>query len=300
MGSAEVFAELRPLLDSIAYRMLGSAAEAEDVVSEAYLRWSRVEEGQVESPKALLSAVVTRLCIDQLRSARVRRENYVGPWLPEPVLTGSEEAFEPSRKAELADTLSMGFLILLEALTPIERAVFLLREVFGYEYSEVAEIVGRTEANCRQIALRARKHLEARRPRFEASERARKEITERFLNACESGDLDGLLSLLSEDIVLWSDGGGKVQAARKPVVGPGNVARFVLGLMRKGKGTLRIEPAEINAQPGYLLLAESGVAGAVVLDVAGDGRPHISGIRIVVNPDKLGGLERDGGRSLAE
>ena len=292
MGYPEVFAELRPLLSSIAYRMLGSVAEAEDVVSEAYLRWSRVQDTEVQSPKAFLSAVVTRLCIDQLRSTRVKRETYVGPWLPEPVLTGSQGSFEPSERAELADTLSMGFLILLESLTPVERAVFLLREVFGYEYSEVAEIVGRSEANCRQIALRARKHVEARRPRFEASEHARRQITERFLRACESGDLQGLLSFLSDDIVLWSDGGGRAQAARRPIVGAHSVARFLLGLIKRWHGRLQIDPAEINGQPGYLLVDKEPI-GAVALDLGGDTEPRITGIRIVVNPDKLAGVARD-------
>lgn len=289
MNDAKIFAELRPLLFSIAYRMLGSITDAEDAVQEAFLRWSKAEE--VESPKAYLTSVVTRLCIDQLRSARARRESYVGPWLPDPVLTAEGPlASDAADRMELLDSLSMAFLVLLESLTPVERAVFLLREVFGYDYTEVAEIVGRTETNCRQIALRARKQIEARRPRFEASPRRRQELTASFLRASEAGDLEGLMSLLSDDIVLWSDGGGKVQAARKPIRGVSNVARVVIGLLRKGEGKLEVTPAEVNGQPGFVVSTVNERIGAVALDVADGDEPRVTGIRIVVNPDKLKGI----------
>jgi RNA polymerase sigma-70 factor (ECF subfamily) len=288
MNDPTVFSELRPLLFSIAYRMLGSVSDAEDMVQEAFLRWERVAAAEVESPKAYLSSVVTRLCIDHLRSARVARETYVGPWLPEPVLTGAAgEGHGVEERAELADSLSMAFLVLLESLTPVERAVFLLRETFGYSYDEIAGMVGRSAANCRQIAVRARKQIEARRPRFEASERGRDEITARFMDACTTGDLEGLVGLLADDIVLWSDGGGKVTAARKPIAGRDAVARFLLGLYKKWAGQFASRPAEVNGQPGFLLEAGGQRIGVLVLDVEGG---LIGAVRIVVNPDKLTGV----------
>jgi RNA polymerase sigma-70 factor (ECF subfamily) len=290
MGDAEVFAGLRPLLFSIAYRMLGSVTDAEDMVQEAFLRWDRVLDEEVASAKAYLSSVVTRLCIDHLRSARVAREAYVGPWLPDPILTASADpATGGEDRALLADSLSMAFLVLLESLTPVERAVFLLRETFGYDYAEIATMVGRSEANCRQIAVRARKQLEARRPRFAASPATRDEITGRFIHAAETGDMEALLDLLSDDIVLWSDGGGKVRAARNPVVGVANVARLLLGLVRRNPGLLAT-PAEINGQSGLLLTVDGTRIGALVLDITDDADGPITGIRIVVNPDKLAGI----------
>ena len=288
MNDPAVFSGLRPLLFSIAYRMLGSVSDAEDMVQEAFLRWERVSAGDVESPKAYLSSVVTRLCIDHLRSARVVRETYVGPWLPDPLLTGAAaETGVVEERAELADSLSMAFLVLLESLTPVERAVFLLRETFGYGYDEIAAMVGKSEANCRQIAVRARKQVEARRPRFEASSRGRDEITSRFMEACTTGDLGGLLGLLADDIVLWSDGGGKVRAARKPIDGRDDVARFLLGVTRKWGGALTATPAEVNGQAGLLLDVDGQRVGVIVLDITGS---VIQGIRIVVNPEKLTGI----------
>src|SRR6266536_2380391 len=231
----EVTAELRRHLFSIAYRMIGSATEAEDVVQEAYVRFLRDTEAgtRVESPKAYLSAVTTRLSIDLLRSARLRRESYVGPWLPEPVIT--DEGWESERDAETADSLSMGFLVLLESLTPVERAVFLLREVFDYGFDEIARIVGKTEDNCRQISVRARKHVHDAKPRFEAS-RARKEgLARRFFAAAMDGDLDGLLEMLSADAVAYGDGGGLAPASRRPVHGGKKVANLLLGAARIGR-----------------------------------------------------------------
>src|SRR3954471_334089 len=215
---AETYEALRPLLFSIAYRMVGSVAEAEDIVQEAFLRHHRAvqeEDVEVQTPKAYLSAITTRLAIDHLRSARVRRETYVGPWLPEPLLT--DPGPDPSEQAELADSLSLAFLVLLESLSPVERAVFLLREVFGYGYDEIARIVGKSEDNARQLAVRARRHIDERRPRFEADRRARQELAERFFAAARDGDVEGLEQLLAQDVVMYGDGGGKAPAAGRPL-----------------------------------------------------------------------------------
>ena len=291
----EGFEELRSYLFSLAYRMLGSAADAEDIVQEAYLRWDRTSD--VEHPKAFLSKVVTRLCIDHLKSARVRRETYVGPWLPEPLLTSAEP--DVADQIERADSLSMAFLVMLESLSPIERAIFLLRDVFGYPYPEVAEIVGKSESNCRQIAHRAKEHIEARRPRFSADEKQREELMTAFFNACAMGDLEGLTNLLSEDVVLWSDGGGKVRAARRPIYGPAKVARFVLGILAKASGDIAIQVAEVNGQPGFLVFAGDRPDTVGSLDI---GEGHIRGIRLVVNPDKLTkvGHDRDCPRDFTQ
>ena len=228
-------AELRPVAFAIAYRMLGSVSEAEDAVQEAFLRLHRArEEGErIESPRAYLATVVTRLCIDQLRSARVRRERYVGEWLPEP-LVGAEDA-DPARHVEMADSLSMAFLLLLERLSPEQRAAFLLREVFDYPYGDVARIVDTSEANARQLVSRARRQVEEGRPRYEPSQELRDELTRRFLAAIEEGDLAGLEDLLAEDVVLHGDGGGKVPALARPVAGRKRVARTLLAWARAGR-----------------------------------------------------------------
>jgi RNA polymerase sigma-70 factor, ECF subfamily len=284
--AAQDHQELRPLLLSIAYRMVGSMTEAEDLVQESYLRFHRsVTEGEViESPKAYLSAIVTRLAIDHLRSARVRREQYVGPWLPEPMLT--DESPDPAEQAETADSLSMAFLVLLESLSPVERAVFLLREVFGFGYDEIAGMVHKSEDNCRQIAARARRHVEARRPRFEASRRQRDELAKRFFAAIGEGDLDGLKELLATDVVVVGDGGGKAPAIRQPVHGKDRVARLFVEFAHWLRGVeVRIRPAEINGQPGAIASDKDGrIISVFSLDIA-DGR--VQTIRGIVNPDKL-------------
>ena len=285
--------ELRPLLFSIAYRMLGSATEAEDIVQEASLRFHQETAAgtAVESPKSYLSAVTTRLCIDHLRSARVRRESYVGTWLPEPLLTDEESDAE--RHAETADSLSMGFLVLLETLTPVERAVFLLREVFEYDYPEIASVVGKTGENCRQIALRARRQVQAGRPRFEASRAQREELARRFFAAAAEGDVDGLVGMLAADVVAYADGGGKATAFPRPVHGRERVARLLQGPAGSGRLTVEgrrlsvtgMRPAEINGQPGALFLdAEGAPLVAVSLDIA-DGQ--IQTLHAVTNPEKL-------------
>jgi RNA polymerase sigma factor (sigma-70 family) len=211
MTETDLHPELRPLLFSIAYRMIGSVSEAEDIVQEAFLRYHRAQPTDVESPKAYLSAVTTRLAIDHLRSARARREEYVGPWLPEPLLI-DEGAGDPSAHAELADSLSFAFLVLLERLSPVERAAFLLREVFAYPDDEIAEVIGKSEANTRQLVSRARRHADAERPRFEVDREAHEELTDRFIEATQNGDTEGLIELLAEDVYTYTDGGGKAQA----------------------------------------------------------------------------------------
>jgi RNA polymerase sigma-70 factor, ECF subfamily len=280
----ELYEELRPLLFSIAYRMLGSASEAEDAVQEAFLRFHRetAKGTTIDSPKAYLSAVTTRLCIDQLRSARVRRERYVGTWLPEPIVT--EEVEE---HAATADSLSMAFLVLLESLSPVERAVFLLREVFEYGYDEIASVVGKSEENCRQIAVRARRQVDAKRPRFETSRQRREELAQRFFHAVMDGDAQALVDLLAADVVAYADGGGAAQAFPKPVHGRERVSRLLMGAA--GRGGLQrfagVRFLEINGQPGALLLDEDGHAAvAITVDVADD---QVQGVRAVANPEKL-------------
>lgn len=279
----EDFDRHRALLFSIAYRMLGGVADAEDVVQEAFLRWQKASGTEVRSPGAYLSAVVTRLSIDHLRREKARRERYVGPWLPEPLV--GETAPDAAERAVLDETLSMAFLVLLESLTPVERAVFLLREVFDYEYAEVSRLVGKSEANCRQISRRARRSVAARRPRFDPSPEAEQSLLQSFLEACVSGDLGALLSLLSEDVTLWSDGGGKVTAARNPIHGSDRVARFLLGITREVPAGSAFRWLPVNGRPGLVgYLADGRPQGVVTFEVA-DG--SIQEIRLVVNPEKL-------------
>jgi RNA polymerase sigma-70 factor, ECF subfamily len=287
--AGRVHAELRPLLFSIAYRMLGSVAEAEDVVQEAFLRWHRALEGgtEVESAKSYLAAVTTRLAIDHLRAARTRRESYVGPWLPEPLV--AEKEADVAQHAEMADSLSMAFLLLLESLSPVERAVFLLREVFEYGYDEIAEIVGKSETNCRQIFARARRRIERATPRFEASARERDELARRFFAACEQGDMDGLLELLTADAVFVGDGGDKGQGIKEPVRGRERVARLLLGIFARGAHLgARVRLVEVNGQPGAIGEdAEGRLINVMDLDISSG---QVQAIRSVVNPDKLGHL----------
>ena len=284
MTRAEEFQELRPLLFAIAYRILGSVAEAEDAVQETWLRYQAFP-GQIRSAKAFLSAVVTRISIDVLRSARVRREEYVGPWFPEPLLTDPYE--DPERSAELADSVSMAALLLLERLSPLERAVFVLREVFGFGFAEIAPAVGRSEAACRQLAVRARRHMDAGRPRFEADRRERDELASRFFDALREGDVEGLRELLAADASMVGDGGGKAPQWARAISGAENVARVLASmlpsLIRMG---VEVDPHEVNGQPGAIFRYRDGkVLNTWTLDVL-DGR--IQTIRSVQNPDKLG------------
>ena len=278
--------ELRPVAFAIAYRMLGSVAEAEDVVQEALLRLHRALEGgeRIESPRAYVATIATRLAIDQLRSARVRRETYPGEWLPEPVVT--DPSGDPARQAEMADSLSMAFLVLLETLSPEQRAVLLLRDVFDYDYSEVARIVGKSEDNVRQLATRARRHVEERRPRYETSEEQRDELSRRFFAAAQEGDLGALETLLANDVVLHGDGGGKVPALARSLHGRSRVARTLMAWARQGaRAGATVRPAEVNGQPGALMLdADGGLISVMALGIAGGEVREVSSI---VNPDKL-------------
>ena len=284
MTRGEEFEELRPLLSAIAYRILGSVAEAEDAVQETWLRYES-SPTQPTSTKAFLSAVVTRISIDVLRSARVRRETYVGPWFPEPLLTDPYE--DPARSAELADSLSMAALLLLERLSPLERAVFVLREVFGFGFPEIAAAVGRSEPACRQLAVRARRHMEAGRPRFEADRREREELAARFFVALRNGDVDQLRELLAADVSMVGDGGGKAPALPKSVIGADNVARVLASIFPLlARIEASMEQRELNGQPGAIIRDRDGkVVGTMMLDVIGG---QIQTIRSVANPDKLG------------
>jgi RNA polymerase sigma-70 factor, ECF subfamily len=296
------FEDLRPLLFSIAYRILGSVSEAEDAVQETWLRYQASATVPV-STKAFLSAIVTRVSIDVLRSARLRRERYVGQWLPEPLLTdggaglagadagaGEQAAYpDPERSAELADSVSMAALLLLERLSPVERAVFVLHDVFAYSYSEIGQIVGETEVNCRQLASRARKRMGQERPRFDADRRERDELADRFFYALTEGDVDGLRELLAADVQVYGDGVGKAPQWTRVVVGIDKVARMFAGLgSRIGGAGVGVERHEVNGQPGAVLRDREGrTINVMVLDVL-DGR--IQAIRSVINPDKLGHL----------
>jgi RNA polymerase sigma-70 factor (ECF subfamily) len=283
VSRAEEFEQLRPLLFAIAYRILGSVAEAEDAVQETWLRY-QAAPAPPTSAKAFLSAVVTRISIDVLRSARVRREEYVGPWFPEPLLTDPYQ--DPERSAELADSVSMAALLLLERLSPLERAVFVLREVFGFGFGEVASAVGRSEAACRQLAVRARRHMDAGRPRFEADRRERDELASRFFDALREGDVEGLRELLAADVQLVGDGGGKAPQLARAIVGADNVARVLASIF---PWLVRIDvtaqPHQVNGQPGAIFRDRDGkVLNTLALDIL-DGR--IQTIRSVINPDKL-------------
>ena len=281
------FERERPLLFAMAYRMLGSVMDAEDIVQEAFLRWQQAPVQQIASPQAYLQRIVTRLCIDQLRSARVQREAYIGPWLPEPLIQ-SEDA-DPLAAADLADSLSLGFLRLLERLTPIERAVFLLHDVFGYTYEEIARVVGKSAVHCRQLGHRAREWIVTERPRFTATPAEVEQVTRQFIRACTDGDMQGLLALFAADITLWPDGGGKSGAMRNPIVGADCVTRFLLGVRRKVPVPSILRPVHLNGRSGILWLIAGGLMCAVTLEVD---RGAIRTIYWVFNPDKLQAVQR--------
>lgn len=280
MTDAASFVEHRQMLFGIAYRLLGSVSEAEDVVQDAYLRWQRVDTDTVDSPAAYLTTVVTRLAIDHLRSARVKREQYVGPWLPEPLV--ASDGIEAG--AELADSLSTAFLVVLESLSPSERAAFVLREVFDYPYADVAEILDRSEAACRQLVHRAKEAVAARRPRFPASASQRERLTRRFLEACGTGDVEPLLGLLTEDATLVSDGGDKAKAAKRPIVGRDKVVRFLRGILPAAPPDAVAEMSWVNGGPGIVVRVDGTAFLVATLDCVGDA---IAGVHLIVNPDKL-------------
>jgi RNA polymerase sigma-70 factor (TIGR02957 family) len=281
-----VFNEYRNLLFSVAYRVLGTAADAEDAVQEAWIKWSAADRSQVADPKAYLARIVSNLALEGLRSTRHQRETYVGPWLPEPILTTADNA----DGSTIADSVSMAMLVVLETLSPLERAVFVLKEVFDFSYAEIAAAVERSEDAVRQAAHRAREHVRARRPRFTADRSRQREVTERFLAAATGGDINTLMDLLSPDVTLWTDGGGKVRQALRPVIGAVTVAAWFAAI---GKVTYQgVEPAEmsvalveINGGPGLVFSGPGRVIATVTLDVDADG--HITTIHNVANPDKL-------------
>ena len=283
-GLEEIFAHCRPRLFALAYRMLGSVAEAEDVVQEAFVRWQKAgDQSRIQSPEAFLTTVVTRLAINHLQSARVRREQYFGTWLPEPLV--QPEGGDPDSTLAMSESLSMAFLVLLENLTPSERAVFLLHDVFDYEYGEIAEILGKSAVNCRQICHRARQNVAGRRARYEACSRRHQQLVNRFMQAASSSDMEGLLAVLAEDITLWSDGGGRQVAALRPITGANRVARFIGGALRK------LVPAErsgrlavINGQPGIINSIAGQAHSVLIFDIHAD---QIRNIYIVTNPEKL-------------
>ncbi|MFL5733415.1 MAG: RNA polymerase sigma-70 factor [Chloroflexia bacterium] len=282
----EEFESYRPLMMGIAYRMLGSAAEAEDVVQDTYLRYRAVPAESIASKKAFLSTIVTRLSLNRLSSARARRETYIGPWLPEPVVTEGDPYMMLTGRGSLDESISMAFMVLLEELTPYERAVFLLREVFEYEYAEIAEIVGKEESACRQLFSRARKHIRERRPRFKPDREAHHRLLERFMQAVGLGEMDGLIRLLGEDVTMWADGGGKARgAATRPLHGPQAVAKFVLASTRLPEETYFAELREVNGEPAAVIRTAGSVIAVLFIEAEGG---RVTTIRTVGNPDKLG------------
>ena len=294
--STRVFSEHRDLLISVAYRVLGSVTDSEDAVQEAWLRWSEVDPSRVDNPKAFLVRVTTRLAIDRLRRAKARRESYIGPWLPEPVLTTPDVAEDIA----LAESVSMAMLVVLETLSPLERAVFVLREAFGMPYAEIAEILGCKQEAGRQLARRARDHVQDRRSRFEADQTAQRRVTERFLEATSSGDLQTLMRVLAPGVTLVADGGGRALAPRRPVRGAEKVARFLLAVATEEQTArflqsvgaepsldVRVHLAQINGGPGIIVAVGGRPISALVLDIA-DGL--VRTIYLVANPEKLAGV----------
>jgi RNA polymerase sigma-70 factor, ECF subfamily len=292
----EAFEANRELLFAVAYRMLGTVADAEDAVQDAWLRWSAAPRPDVTQPRAYLVKTVTHLALNRLRSARARREAYVGPWLPEPLLTATPDA---AGRAELAESVSLAMLVVLESLTPEERAVFVLHEVFGFTHPEIAAAIGRTGTSVRQLMHRAREHVQARRPRFDVDAGQQREVTERFLAAAAGGDIDQLMMVLAPDVTLIADGGGRAKAPLRPITGATKVARFVAAVSRRPYGgadvsDMVVETAEINGGPGTVITAGGKPIAALTTVITGG---RISAIHVIANPDKLQGL--GAGRTLS-
>lgn len=281
METTGVFEEHRSLLFTIAYEITGTATDAEDVVQDSFLRWSEADAHTVQNPRAYLAKIVTRQALNFLRTAQRRREDYIGPWLPEPVVTAPDVA----ENAVLAESLSFAMLVVLETLSPDERAVFVLREVFDFPYSEIAEATDKSPAAVRQIASRAKAHVRARQPRFEVDARRRKAVAERFLTALLGGDMQSLMDVLAPGAVLLSDGGGKATAARKPVIGADSIARFLAGIAKNPVPDMRIEPSLLNGMPSLIVF--SGARVDLVALIESD-HEHVTGVYLVRNPDKLG------------
>lgn len=287
--TADIFEQHRPDLFRLAYGMLGRVAPAEDAVQEAFLRWQKQNPEQIRSPKAWLSKVVSRICLDEIKSARNRREQYIGPDLPEPLLTSGESP--PDEKMELAESLSLALLMLLDELTPVERAVFLLREVFDYDYGSVSDIIQKSEANCRKIAQRARDHLREKRPGFERKPEIHHQLVNSFIEAIKDGNLSQMESLLAEEAILYSDGGGKVTAARKPVAGAKKIAKFMVGIQKGIPASTNwwTEYREVNGEPGMLVWMEGELNNVWSFHVE---KGKIRSIYVVLNPDKLEHLKK--------
>jgi len=289
----DLFTTDRPLLFSIAYRMLGSASDAEDVLQDAWLRYRSVDRSAIRSPKAFATTIVTRLCLDRLKSAQRTREEYVGPWLPEPVLTSEVEG--PDTMVQRAESITLAFLVLLETLSPEERAVFLLKDIFEYDHAEIADILGTTVENSRQLLHRAKERLAQRRPRLAGTAESRRAIAERFARAFTAGDGSELTTLLARDVGMWSDGGGKAFAARRPLIGRDEVLNFLLGLHRTAQlsnvthdVSVRIE--DVNSEPALVLRVGPRLESIFVFSIDDD--DAVSGIRVVRNPDKLAHIDR--------
>jgi len=296
VSGAEVFEAHRDFMFAVAYRMLGAVQDAEDAVQDAWLRWSAAPRSEVASPRAYLARIVVSAALDRLRSARARREAYIGPWLPEPLLT--EARPDPAERAELAESVSVAMLVVLESLAPAERAVFVLREVFGFSYAEIGAALGRSDAAVRQLGHRAREHVQARRPRFDVDRSQQREVTQRFLAAAVGGDIEGLMTVLAPDVTLLTDGGGKARAALRPIIGADKVARFLAAISSQPYMGMKIsgmslEAAEINGGPGTLVTAGGQAIAVLTLTVA-DGR--IVAIQALLNPDKLSAIAA--GRTL--
>jgi len=282
----QTFTDHRNLLFAIAYRLLGSAADAEDVVQDAWIKWSARDRSQVSDPKSYLARIVSNLSIERLRSTRRQREKYVGPWLPESNLTESDAAEDVAT----AESVSMAMLVVLETLSPIERAVFVLKEVFDFSYGEIAEAVERSESAVRQAGRRAREHVRARRPRFESDRTKKREATERFFAATMGGDINALMELLAPDVTLWTDGGGKVRQAMRPIIGVANVVRWIAGASSRPYEGVEIsdmtaEVVEINGGPGIVMRGAGRTIATITVDLDADGR--IATVHNVANPDKL-------------
>jgi RNA polymerase sigma-70 factor (ECF subfamily) len=296
LSDEDIFEANRDLMFAVAYRMLGTITDAEDALQDAWLRWSAASRSRVTDPRAYLARIAVNTALTRLRAARTRREAYVGPWLPEPLLT--ETGPDPADRAELAESVSMAMLVVLESLTPDERAVFVLREVFGFSHAEIAATLGRPDAAVRQLAHRAREHVQARRPRFDVDWNQQREVTDRFLAAAAGGDIEGLVSVLAPNVTLLSDGGGKAKAALRPITGPAKVARFIAGIASRPYmgidiAAMSIDAAEINGAPGTLISADGHPVAVLTMAVA-DGR--ITAIQLLANPDKLSAI--GSGRTL--
>lgn len=287
-GSAlAAFEQHRSELFGIAYRMLGSVADAEDILQDAWLKWSSVDTDRVGQPRAYLARTVTNLSLNKLKSATVRRETYVGPWLPEPLVTAEDDA---GREVEQAEAVSLAMLVVLETLSPLERAVFVLKEGFGFSFSEIADMLGRSETAVRQVGARARSHVQARRPRYDAPADTRRRVTEEFLAACLGGDLNQVMELLAPDVTAWTDGGGRIRAALRPLHGADKVARWILGVLASQLPGLGIHPVLVNGKPGLLITSAGAVDNVVAADLSADDR--IQAIRLIRNPDKLHHITR--------